>query len=615
MKKVWLDSMRFLRRMLGQKSSPSMSQEGNSLAANQVNTKNAGQSLGVNTLLWILTGIMALSVVGIGGFGYYSNYSGLQVAERNLNESEVNLKMVVLSQGAEVKFKKQIQEWKNILLRGGDQELFKKYLSAFGSQEKEVQEDLNTLKSIMVKHSELTSTDIARVDAILKSHMELGVKYREALDRYDHASPALSANTVDSMVKGVDRVPTDVMEGLVLRINDLSIKKINDAKKELDNTFEFITKIFILVVIIALILTFMFTFSIRKGVNNILEKVKNLLADSEQQNRRNQDSILRLLDEVADLADGDLTRKPVVTEDITGAIADSLGYAIETLRNLVGAINSTAEKVASGAAATKESALKLTAEGDRQAHEINTAGIAVAGMTKSIGQVSQNAVESSSVAKQSVDIAKRGAQTVQYTIQSMETIREQIQETSKRIKRLGESSKEIGEIVALINDIADQTSILALNASIQAAMAGEAGRGFSVVADEVQRLSERVGNSTKQIESLVKAIQADTGEAVISMEKSTAGVISGARLAQDAGKALAEIETVSVNLDKLIENISREANEQSSTAGAVSDLMGMIQDISAKTSLGTKNAAISIGELTGLAGELKKSVAGFKLPG
>ncbi len=350
------------------------------------------------------------------------------------------------------------------------------------------------------------------------------------------------------------------------------------------------------------------------GFDSMVQQVGTLVAKAEDENRRNQEAILRLLDEVADLADGDLTRKPVVTADVTGAIADSLGYAIDTLRSLIGAINTTAAQVATEAGASQTQALQLTAASDRQAQEINTAGTAVSDMAKSIEQVSQNAVESSAVAKQSVDIAKKGAQTVQGTIQGMEAIREQIQETSKRIKRLGESSQEIGEIVGLINDIADQTSILALNASIQAAMAGEAGRGFSVVADEVQRLSKRVSNSTKQIEDLVKTIQTDASEAVISMEKSTSGVVSGTRLAQDAGKALAEIETVSAKLDGLIEDISSASRHQSTTAGQVSSLMEAIQDITTQTSQGTKQAASSIGQLTGMADELKKSVAGFKLP-
>jgi len=235
-------------------------------------------------------------------------------------------------------------------------------------------------------------------------------------------------------------------------------------------------------------------------------------------------------------------------------------------------------------------------------------------MTQAIDQMSNDATESAEVAQRSVEIASNGAETVRRTIQGMDSIREQIQETSKRIKRLGESSQEIGDIVELIDDIADQTNILALNAAMQAAMAGEAGRGFAVVADEVQRLAERSGNATKQIEALVKTIQSDTNEAVNSMEASTSGVVSGANLAEEAGEALSEIESVSKYIADLTQKISGSAQQQSAAATGVNDTMVVIQQITTQTSDGTNRTAASIGNLAELATDLQKSVAGFRLP-
>ena len=264
-----------------------------------------------------------------------------------------------------------------------------------------------------------------------------------------------------------------------------------------------------------------------------------------ENNRRNQRAILRLLDEMANLADGDLTVHATVTEDITGAIADSVNFTIDALRTLVTTINSTASEVSHSTEKTQHTATELAQASNKQAREIASASAAVTDMAESMSAVSSDADNSVKVAQQSVDIAQKGAQVVRGTISSMENIRETIQETSKRIKRLGESSQEIGDIVGLITEIADQTNILALNAAIQASTAGDAGRGFAVVADEVQRLAERAGNATKQIEGLVNTIQADTNEAVKSMEMSTAGVVSGASMAEDAGVALKEIETVS----------------------------------------------------------------------
>jgi twitching motility protein PilJ len=346
-----------------------------------------------------------------------------------------------------------------------------------------------------------------------------------------------------------------------------------------------------------------------------VEETKHRLEDQMTANQRNQEAILRLLSEIADLADGDLTINATVTEDFTGAIADAINYSIEALRDLVVSINKTAIQVTGAAQRTRQVAIQLTEASERQAQQIAKAGQAIIGMANSVKKVSANAVESADVAKKSVEIASKGAKAVQDTIAGMDTIREQIQETSKRIKRLGESSQEIGEIVSLIDDISDQTNILALNASIQAAMAGESGRGFAVVADEVQRLAERASNATKQIDALVKTIQSDTNEAVSSMEQSTANVVAGAKLAESAGEALIEIESVSVKLAGQIENISQTSRTQAAVASNISGTMTIIQEITTQTSKGTNETAAAIERLAELTNELKTSVAGFKLPG
>ncbi len=338
------------------------------------------------------------------------------------------------------------------------------------------------------------------------------------------------------------------------------------------------------------------------------------LAVSANENRRNQTAIMRLLDEMANLADGDLTARATVTEDITGAIADAVNYAIDALRTLVTNINEITVHVSSAAQETQATAIHLAQASDQQAQQITDTSAAINEMAVSIEEVSANAAESAAVAQNSVAIAGKGATAVQNTIQGMDSIREQIQETSKRIKRLGESSQEIGDIVELINDIADQTNILALNAAIQAAMAGEAGRGFAVVADEVQRLAERSSNATKQIDALVKTIQTDTNEAIISMEQSTSGVVNGAKLAQDAGAALKEIESVSSKLAGLIQSISHTSRQQAFGATSISNTMNEIREVTTQTSVGSNETAASIGNLADLANELRKSVAGFKLP-
>ncbi|WP_019558412.1 methyl-accepting chemotaxis protein [Thioalkalivibrio sp. ALE12] len=341
---------------------------------------------------------------------------------------------------------------------------------------------------------------------------------------------------------------------------------------------------------------------------------KRELAETEAQNERNQQAILRLLDEMMNLADGDLTVNATVTEDFTGAIADSMNYAIENLRTLVATINTVAADISESSASTRSQVLGLAEKSEEQAREIQRADDAIDEVSRSVDKVAQDAEQSASVARNSVEIASRGAGTVRRSIEGMDSIREQIQETAKRIKRLGESSQEIGDIIGLINDIAEQTNVLALNAAIQASAAGEAGRGFAVVADEVQRLAERSSSATRQVEGLVKAIQADTSEAVSSMEQSTANVVQGAELAQAAGEALSEIEQVSADLADLIDGISSSARKQSEMAQDVTSIMAQIREITSETTQGTQSTAAAIGDLAQLSAQLQSSVSDFKLP-
>ena len=326
-----------------------------------------------------------------------------------------------------------------------------------------------------------------------------------------------------------------------------------------------------------------------------------------------QAAILRLMNEMGDLADGDLTIRATVSEDITGAIADSVNYTIEELSVLVGRINNAAARVTTATDSAQFTSGELLAATETQAREIQQAGERIGAMAKSMTEVSGNAQESANVARLSLDVAQKGSSAVADSITGMNEIRGQIQETAKRIKRLGESSQEIGEIVELISDITEQTNVLALNAAIQAASAGEAGRGFSVVAEEVQRLAERSGEATKQIAALVKTIQTDTHDAVAAMENSTQNVVEGAKRSDAAGQALTEISSVTQKLAQLIESISKATQEQSVVATGVAASMQGILHVTDQTTTGTQQTAVSIGELSALAVELKGSVSGFRV--
>ncbi|MBL0142219.1 MAG: type IV pili methyl-accepting chemotaxis transducer N-terminal domain-containing protein [Betaproteobacteria bacterium] len=383
-----------------------------------------------------------------------------------------------------------------------------------------------------------------------------------------------------------------------------AVARLQEALQAEKSATVVITIFILVVLLVVLLLSMGFVF---------LSDTRRTAATAEMENRKNQQAILRLLNEMGDLADGDLTVKAEVTEDITGAIADSMNYTIDELRSLVTGVNSAAISVTQKTAHAQTISAELLGAAERQSKEIEETTSQVLQVSRSISEVSSTAGEGAQVAQRSLAAADKGRVAVENSILGMNDIRNQIQETSKRIKRLGESSQEIGEIVELIADITEQTNVLALNAAIQAASAGEAGRGFSVVAEEVQRLAERSGEATKQIGAIVKTIQADTQDAVAAMEKSTQGVVEGAKLSDAAGQALTEIDTVTKSLAQLIQQISQATNTQAEATNTVARNMQGILEITRQTTHGTQQTAGSIRDLSSVAQELKSSVSGFKL--
>ena len=342
-------------------------------------------------------------------------------------------------------------------------------------------------------------------------------------------------------------------------------------------------------------------------------QAERLELEARRSNEANQSAILRLMNELQNVAEGDLTQQATVTEDITGAIADSVNYTVEELRSLVGQVQSSAEQVRAASAQAQTTSGELLKSSEQQLAEIRATGRSVLDMAERINTVSAQAQQSSDVARQSLRAAEQGQLAVRNSIDGMNAIRSQIQDTSKRIKRLGESSQEIGEITELISDLTEQTNVLALNAAIQAASAGDSGRGFSVVAEEVQRLAERSADAAKQIAALVRAIQTDTQDAVAAMEKSTQGVVEGARLSDSAGTALSEIDRVSRELAELIQRIAGQAQTEAQSANQVAENIQHIFVVTEQTEAGTRSTAELIAELARVAGTLRDSVTRFKI--
>jgi twitching motility protein PilJ len=444
-------------------------------------------------------------------------------------------------------------------------------------------------------------SEVLGLAAVKESEVRAGlVKLREQFTIFEkNISPILS--NVQKLVSARQsaRTLTSGSEGLLQNV--LQLQETLQAQKQI---------LLLLAAIVFAILALVFVALLAML---FLGDINRRAALSEAENKRNQEAILRLLNEMGDLADGDLTIHAKVTEDITGAIADSMNYTIEELRTLVTGVNKASSQVSAKSQQAQEVSVQLLDAAEKQSREIQETTQQVLQVAETLNQVSSSAENSSQVAMRSLAAADKGRLAVQNSISGMNDIRDQIQETSKRIKRLGESSQEIGEIVELISDITEQTNVLALNAAIQAASAGEAGRGFSVVAEEVQRLAERSGEATKQIGAIVKTIQADTQDAVAAMERSTQGVVEGAKLSDAAGQALTEIDSVTKNLATLIQKISSDTHTQAASANKVARNMQDILEITRQTTVGTQLTATSIQELAAVASDLKASVSGFKL--
>ena len=435
---------------------------------------------------------------------------------------------------------------------------------------------------------------------------------RARLAELKQSFDALDA-AVRRTVDAASQLPAAQSAALMLRKNSAALGEVaaDSTGSDRAGALAWWPSIPLLLALVPLLLLFKRLADLRKEA----EQQRHAAAIQRKDGDRNQDAILRLLDELSSLADGDLTVKATVTEDMTGAIADSINYAIDALRGLVTTINGSALQLDGAVRQTTALSQHLAKASGAQSKQIASATESVAEMAAFTEEVSGNAERGSDVARHSVDVAHKGGDAVRRTIDGMNSIRETIQETSKRIKRLGESSQEIGNIVELINDIAEQTNILALNASIQASMAGEAGRGFAVVADEVQQLAERAANATKQIEVLVRTIQTDTNEAVVSMERSTTDVVGGALLAENAGAALEEIEQVSNQIASLVHNISSSSRQQSEAAQNIARNMQVLKEISTQTASSTNTTSQAIAKLAELSSDLRTSVSGFRLPG
>ena len=335
---------------------------------------------------------------------------------------------------------------------------------------------------------------------------------------------------------------------------------------------------------------------------------------TEEENENNQEAIMHLMSRMTSLSQGDLTVVAKVSSGVTGSIADVFNYTIESLRGLVTQINGTSEQLNAYAQQANQTAENLLAASQEQSDEVTDASVAINTITENVKRVADYTVNSAHVAKKSLEISRQGADTVRETLDGMHAIREQVQVTAKRIKRLSESSQEVSHISQLMNDIAEQTQVLALNASIQMTSVGDAGKGFGGVAEEVQMLAKKAAATSRKADVLVRTMQSDTQETVTSMEETITHVVQGTTAAENAGKALEEVESESARIAKLMANIAKVTKDQEDLALRSKDKMLSIQELNLQAFERVNETTEMINNLTSASNELQVSVYRFKLP-
>ena len=483
------------------------------------------RNLSVRSRLAFMAAALIVLLLSIGLVGLFEMAASQGRTVDTVDSGDLSMRSVDSARTAQVAFKKQVQEWKDTLLRGFDRQDFEQYLGNFGKQEAEVQKDLANLRTLMQRQQ----LPVKEVDKLLKVHAELGARYREALKSFD-PDRADSHRTVDRAVRGIDREATDAMDTLVAEIEKKANESFEEAKEASTVTYAFARNVMIALAAAALalgaLLAYFTSRHITRATDQLAETVEKVaagdyearsrvksgdelealstafdtmldervatLAKKEKDSEALNNSIIDILRSVAKAAQGDLTIQAPVREDITGALSDAINSMSSSTAKTLAGVNSVS-------------------------HEVRSA-------------------------------SQQGRDTVLQTARGMNDIRGTIQETGKRIKRLGERSQEITGIVKLIDDISERTSVLALNANMQAAMAGEAGRGFRVVADEVQRLAERSKQATDQIGKLVTTIQTETNDTIATMDRAIGEVVKGGELAEKAAQQVTHLDELGVQL-------------------------------------------------------------------
>ena len=548
-------------------------------------------NMSVKRQFFVLSALVSIIVLCTGGFGLYNLYQANRGRASIQDLSKTLIQTVDTARNTQVHFKKQVQEWKDILLRGNDSEAFDKYLNNFTKEEKAVQDDLKTVAGLMSK----LAMDTSKVDEVMKAHADLGVKYRNALNSYDKSDPQ-SYKAVDKSVKGMDRPPTEAIDGIVKYIGESGEKTFSNLEHDSTAVYRRNLLITLGCIIIALLMTGCFSFMILRGLFNQLGNEPAHVSEI-----------------VAKVAEGDLTVEVISNQANRASVCAGVGVMVEKLREVLTGIRAAADNVASSSHELSAMSEQISGGADEQAASATRVAAASEEMTQTLMDIARNTSNIAGSVAESTRMAKEGEEIVHKSGQEVREIAETVNESGKFVRSLGERSKQISEIVNVINEIAEQTNLLALNAAIEAARAGEQGRGFAVVADEVRKLAERTASSTSEISGMVKTIQDEVEQSVASMNHVSKKVVTGVELVSHAGESLSLIVRGIDDLNAMIQQIASATEEMSSTADEISKDIESIANVSRETSSSSQHTAQASVGLEKLSVNLQEIISGFRL--
>jgi methyl-accepting chemotaxis protein len=547
-------------------------------------------NLQIKQRLFILVTVALAALIGTGLFSF-SQASKLNASlTEAIDRHAVTVAAIDSARGAQVSFKTQVQEWKNILLRGKDPEAFKKYLKGFESENQAVKDRLVQLKAAATK---LGVADRIKIDSVIATFEKLAPAYLEALKQFDRAS-ADPSGTVDKAVKGIDREPTKAIDDLVTEIQKIS-KESNEA--EAINSAEVFSAVksgLIAFSIGAVIVLVLLAFYIVGSITRPLAALESTMTHI--------------------ASNGDLTKcADSAHQDEIGRMASAFNVMMDQLQKIIGEVRGSSDQVAASADQLAGSSAQLAEVSEQQSGAVASSAAAIEELTVAIASVSETARGVHTQAVDSVSRTTEGSEKVSHLAGEIQRLQQNMVDIARTVDEFVKSTQAITGMTQEVRDIADQTNLLALNAAIEAARAGEAGRGFAVVADEVRKLAEKSGKSASEIDSVTRSIMSQSSAVQDAITAGERAIETSMTLATDVEAVLLHSRDSVERSTHGVTEISDSVSEQKVASTDIAQSMERIANMVEENNAAARSVSDATRELKTLSERLILSVSGFRL--